>query len=293
MKNDNVTLSDFLALKNAVKEMETIKMGEAYIAAQKNNMYVKKDITEYFTDGTLYDRINARNGFEAYEGIFPGCYFDTGTKVTAPGSTETGTERILVCGLKMLNPYQFDNVDTPHIICTAATHFGNGVWNETNTTVGGFTDSYILKTILGEPVTSGSASGTISQQLYNIFGTHLKTVNCLLSTTMTASASNKMGASSGASTSWAWKKMQAVLFSEMEVYGGTVFSSSGFDTGEAKHQMPAFAYSEEDMMPYPIYYWLKDVANATSACFAHGNYGYAGITLASYRGFVRPRFVIS
>ena len=78
--------------------------------------------------------------------------------------------------------------------------------------------------------------------------------------------------------------------SEVEVYGATVWSSSGYDTGTACPQLPLFAKDKACINNRSAYYWLKDVATASNFCFVDGygdaNYNYAGLA----RSYVRPRF---
>ena len=86
---------------------------------------------------------------------------------------------------------------------------------------------------------------------------------------------------------------QAVLMSEVEVYGCTVWSSSGYDTGNAKMQLPLFAHSRNAMNDRSGWYWLKDAASSAYFCGCSGgggaNYGFAGDT----GNCVRPRFIIA
>ena len=164
--------------------------------------------------------------------------------------------------------------------------------NAENVTTGGYKGSYMITTILPN----------INTQLEttNLAG-HILTTKELISNTVTTSAPNKLGATSGASTNWEWTDgasghlamQKCVLMSEMEVYGGTVFSSSGFDTGNACMQFEAFRNSKDAAMPYSIYFWLKDVASSTSFCLATGYYGYASYSNASSVVYVRPRFIIA
>ena len=78
--------------------------------------------------------------------------------------------------------------------------------------------------------------------------------------------------------------------SEVEVYGATVWSSSGYDTGTACMQLPLFAKDKACINNRSAYYWLKDVATASYFCFVadNGRAGCNGAGDASY--CVRPRF---
>ena len=151
------------------------------------------------------------------------------------------------------------------------------------------------QSVLGAVATEGStASGaTINQQLYAEFGSHLKTTDELLSTGINATGTNRFGTANGCSNNWSWAMRQAVLMSEVEVYGCTVWSSSGYDTGNAKMQLPLFAHSRNAMNDRSVWYWLKDVASSTVFCRCDYNgvasYGVAGDSWLC----VRPRFIIA
>ena len=94
------------------------------------------------------------------------------------------------------------------------------------------------------------------------------------------------------SSSWEWSSEQAILMSEIEVYGSVVWSSSGYDTGTAKNKLPVFNDTRA-MNNKCSYYWLKDVASAAHFCYV-GNDGDADYFYASYTNIcVRPRFVIA
>lgn len=108
----------------------------------------------------------------------------------------------------------------------------------------------------------------------------------LLSTEVNASGINRFGEASGCSSSWAWQNNQYIsALSEVQVYGGTVWSSSGFDTGEACRQLEVFQrYSHTEIFggEYP---WLRDVVSASFAAFA-GDNGNANGGAASYGLYV-------
>ncbi len=97
---------------------------------------------------------------------------------------------------------------------------------------------------------------------------------------------NKRGEASGCSSGWGWVADQYIsALSEVQVYGGTVWSSSGFDTGEACRQLEVFQkYSHTEIFggEYP---WLRDVVSASDAALAR-NYGYASYDTASRARYV-------
>ena len=249
-----------------------------------NSIYQKKDITAWFRSGELWTRI--ANDFD---GIYPGQYFDCGKTITANGSSETGTSMILIVGC---NVHWNANGEMRynHITCVPVTHFGVAHMNPSDTSVGGYWSSDMNQSIIGGVATSGGGK-TINSQLFGVFGSHLKTSTELLSKAIDERGYNRFGTTTGCSSNWDWHPVQAVLMSEIEVYGSTVWSSSGFDTGTANVQMPAFRFNTNDMIPNGTYYWLKDVSASNTFCNAR-DYGYAGSNYASDADYVRPRFIL-
>ena len=106
----------------------------------------------------------------------------------------------------------------------------------------------------------------------------------LLSSAVNTSGYNRFGDASGCSSSWEWESDCYIsALSEVQVYGGTVWSSSGYDTGEACRQLDVFQkYSHTEIFggEYP---WLRDVVSGSYAAFAH-NYGLAHYDTAQ-RGY--------
>ena len=225
--------------------------------------------------------------------------------ITCPDSTygTVGSQYVTIAGLDtMMNNGEDDkNVNYHHAVMVPGQgfegiqHFGTHAMNATNTTEGGYAASVMNQSVLGAVATEGStASGaTINQQLYAEFGSHLKTTDELLSTSINATGTNRFGTANGCSNNWAWSMRQAVLMSEVEVYGSTVWSSSGYDTGNAKMQLPLFAHSRNAMNYRSSWYWIKDVASSANFC----NCGYDGRANCDGAGSewvcVRPRFIIA
>ena len=284
---------------------------------------VPKDITAYYTDGTLWSRIAGTNGFELMEDIYAGDYFQMSKRAItannpaggtyAPGGADwiQGTQWVTVAGCDTLwgSGYNANDgndwVNYHHLVMVPGKgdstsepqHFGRSRMNSSNTTANGYAGSEMHSTVLGAVVTSGSGSGTntatINNQLRYEFGDHLKPTWELLSTAITATLYNRYGSAGGASSNWAWTRCQAVLMSEIECYGSIVWSSSGFDTGTANHWLPAFMHNNIIRNNHTTYYWLKDVASSSYFCYSNG-VGYSSYTGASYAYFfVRPRFVIA
>lgn len=275
-----------------------------------NSMLRGNDITNYLTDGSLWDRIHGTNGYSKFQDLYLGDYFDMGQNITCPDSYDgtIGSRYCVIAGFNCL----YGNGDTnavtyDHIICVPGTgdilhdsfgteHFGRHAMNSTHTTEGGYAGSVMHLQVYGAD-SDGNAvtniAGTINAQLYTIFGSHLKATRELLSTEVNTTGYNRFGIPNGCSNNWGWKTCYAVNMSEIEVYGSTVWSSSGYDTGTAKERLPLFGLSDGAINDRSAYYWLKDVASASR--FA--GVSHLGSADSHYAGhsflYVRPRFVLS
>ena len=268
---------------------------------------VPKDITAYITDGTFWKRLAGTDGYALFEDIYVGDYFKMSRAISAYERTgqfqTTGSQYITIAGLDtmMNNGDEGNGVDYHHAVMVAGQgfggtqHFGRSRMNATNTTNGGYKASEMNTLVLGEVTSTGStaADATINQQLYAEFGSHLKTTREFVSNAVNTTGYNRFGSATGCANSWAWISAQAVLMSEIEVYGTTVWSSSGYDTGNANRQLPLFAFSKQAQNNRTAYYWLKDVANVTNFCVASSD-GNADLTGAGDASrCVRPRFIIA
>ena len=266
-----------------------------------------KDITAYITDGTFWKRLAGTDGYALFEDIYVGDYFKMSRAISAYNRTgqnqTTGSQYVTIAGLDtmMNNGKQGSSVNYHHAVMVAGQgfggtqHFGRSRMNATNTTEGGYKASEMNTLVLGEVTSTGStaADATINQQLYAEFGSHLKTTRELVSSAVNATGYNRFGSATGCASNWDWISAQAVLMSEVEVYGTTVWSSSGYDIGNANVQLPLFAFSKQARNNHSAYWWLKNIASAAGFCVSNDN-GDANNYSAndSYR-YVRPRFIIA
>ena len=291
-------------------------IGDSTITSSKlafkshNSMLRGRDITSYFQDGSLWDRIHGTNGYQKFDDLYLGDYFNMGQAVTCPDSYSgtTGSQYCVIAGFNCLYGNGDSNAVTyDHIICVPGTgdiehdsfgteHFGRHAMNGSNTTAGGYAGSVMHTTVYGADQDGNAVvttAGTINAQLYAIFGSHLKATRELLSNSINSEGYNRFGSNTGCSNNWAWYTCYAVNMSEVEVYGTTIWSSSGYDTGTAKERLPLFALSDGAINDRSSYYWLKDVASASAFAIVDSA-GFADSVNAGYEYFyVRPRFVLS
>ena len=256
---------------------------------------VPKDITAYITDGTFWKRLAGTNGYALFEDIYVGDYFKMSRAISA------GSQYVTIAGLDTMmgNGDQGSGVNYHHAVMVpgqgfgGTQHFGVSKMNATYTTEGGYKASQMNTLVLGNVTSIGStaAGATINQQLYAEFGSHLKTTRELVSNAINDTGYNRSGTPRGCASDWEWISAQAILMSEIEVYGSIAWSSSGYDTGNANRQLPLFAFSKQAQNNRTADYWLKDVASESYFCLASGR-GYADRGYADDTYYVRPRFIL-
>ena len=317
-KTDAATLQQALQLSGVLsaivaagdnKAVKSSAVYEALTNLEKTSHNIPrltpKNITSYVTDGTLWKRLNGTNGYALFEDIYVGDYFEMSRAITCPNSYngKTGTKWCTIADIDAFMNRGDTGISYHHAIivpgkgndASEKQHFGRARMNPTNDTTGAYKSSEMNTTIIGDVVSAGStASGaTINQQLYAEFGSHLKTTRELISKLLNASGYNRFGTASGCSNNWWWVSVQAILMSEIEVYGSTVWSSSGYDTGSACKPLALFQQSGVARNNRTAHYWLKDVASADGFCAA-SIYGDSDYKFASNAGiYVRPRFILA
>ena len=94
----------------------------------------------------------------------------------------------------------------------------------------------------------------------------------ILGNAVNASGYNRMGSASGCTSGWGWVENQYIsALSEVQVYGATVWSSSGFDTGEACRQLDVFRHYNHTEIFGGEYPWLRDVVSDFRAALVASN----------------------
>nr|DAM45802.1 MAG TPA: hypothetical protein [Caudoviricetes sp.] len=303
--NDTVLVYD--SESNSNKQITVAQIAEFASQQMTHNIprIAPKDITSYYNDGTLWQRLNGTNGFSLFEDIYVGDYIKMSRAISAPNPDSslqlTGSQYVTIAGIDSLygngdsNPVTYHHlVMVPGQGFGGTQHFGRSRMNPTNTTVGGYKGSEMNTKVIGDVAIAGStaAGATINQQLFAEFGSHLKTTRELVSNSLNASGYNQFGAATGCANNQEWGLYQAILMSEIEVYGSIVFSSSAYDIGTANYQFELFTHSKQAINNRSAWYYLKGVASATNFCYCKG-IGCADSGGASYAGGnVRPRFVI-
>ena len=92
----------------------------------------------------------------------------------------------------------------------------------------------------------------------------------LLTNAVNQNGYNRFGEATGCSSGWTWEaSCKICALSEVQVYGSTVWSSSGYDTGEACRQLDVFRHYNHTEIFGGEYPWLRDVVSASNAANAY------------------------
>lgn len=233
-----------------------------------NSRFEYKDITAMFDAGTVSQDI-ANNDFSKYS---LGNYIKKTITIPAykNGTNDvpdtTVTVRIVFAHFNLFYsgelpdvgvPYTgdtFSNTMTPHIACIIC-DLPYCAMNSSDTTQGGYLNSYMHSTFLsGRVLTALSGIGiTISDHLVK----HKK----LLTTSITNNGISRYGTSNGCSNNFEWKDEYISLMSEIQLFGSIIWSSSGYDTGEANEKLAIFNFIRPNKLFGNRNIWLRDVAS--------------------------------
>lgn len=224
------------------------------------------------TAGSLYRR-RTRKAFTLADLAAAVADGDYAARDIAPGDYYEGTSGytyIFAGDNPLRGTYTGYPITADHAGLIVQTHATAG-WNTTNTTAGGYVGSnlhsYLVNTVLPKVKTDLGVD-------------HLYAHKKLYSTSVGTTLYNRLGSATGASNNWAWSDAQYIsALTEMQVYGGTVWSSSGYDTGEADQQLEVFRRFKHTEIFKDEYPWLRDVVSSSYAANAYyagsANYGSA------------------
>lgn len=241
-----------------------------------NGIYRGKDLTNVYTIDQIYNMVHSGN----FDDLFLGDYFTVSITTTLPDETvKTENVSLMIAAFD----YYINNGDTSftthHIVLIprGAGFATTAKMNDTNTTDGGYLNSYMHKTVL--PCYAASLKTALKN--------HLLSHRELLTNKVTTTAASAAGAGFvGSASGWEWATVELCLMNEVQVYGTTVFSSSGYDVGNACRQLPVFRFVNP-MQFGRSNFWLRCVVSSTN--FARcDTYGIATSAGASSALCVRP-----
>ncbi len=246
-----------------------------------NGIFRGKNITSYYTDGSLWNRIAGTNGYDLFEDLYIGDYFTTGS-ATINGTTKTWYWQ--TAGFDPRLNVGDTAVSSHHLAVVPCTSNGQGadvICSMQMYESVPFTTSYGGSL----PHAKMIEGGDIATGLSAIFGSHLKTSRELICTA---------NDTSGNGSSWSWQTCYATLLSEVEVYGAPLWgvSTNGFDKGmDGRGQLPLFRLKPSLISTRSYDLWLRSVPSASDFAFV-SSFGFALYFAATSSCGIRPRFLI-
>ena len=278
-REENPVDGDFMKWDGLHKRL--VSGGSISSIIDANLRFEYKDITDRFDAGIVSDDI-ANGDFSKYslgnyikKEITIPAYQNGNTSVSAT----TVTVRIVFAHFNLFcadelpdvgTPYTADtfaNTLIPHVACIIC-DLPNCAMNSSNTTSGGYFGSYMHGTFLTSRVLTALSGVGIT------ITNHLVKHSKLLTTSVNTNGYNRIGAATGCSNDWNWKVDQYIsLISEVQLFGSTVWSSSGYDTGEANKKLAIFNLIRHNKLFGNRNIWLRDVASAAAFAELHCNGG--------------------
>ena len=224
----------------------------------------------------LYNKVSNND----FSDLYLGDYFPVTITTTLPnGTVKTETVELMIAAFN----YYYNVGDTaltkPHLVLIprGAGFATTAKMNETNTTEGGYLNSYMHTTVL--PCYAAS--------LETALGGHLLPHRSLLTNAVNTSVPSMAGEGmTGAASDFEWTTVELQLMNEVQVYGTTVCSSSTYDVGVDNRQLPVFGFITPGRF-YRGYVWLRSVVSSTffAAYYLSGATLYGSASSAYY---VRP-----
>lgn len=251
---------------------------ENIIATHENNPRGK-----VLTDSKSLQEIIA----DVAKGDFSDIYVGDIIKATVPAITQTnsvlGEKQFVIIGINRLK----NHGDTPklasrnHLVLIPLDGLGDAKMNGTNVTTGGYKSSDMNTTIIPAVV----------KALESAFGAeHVLQTREYITTTVNNDVASAAGMGwKGSATAGEWSDQKAILMTEVECYGCTVWSSGGYDNVGYTHQFPGMAL--DWVMNRRFTRWLRSVSSSTNFCVVHAS-GIPAYYDASNSLRVVPRFVI-
>jgi hypothetical protein len=280
-KQDTLTTAQLAAVNSGataekVAQYDDIYAVMNYDTLNHNGIYRGKNLTGVYTIEQIYSMVHSGN----FDDLFLGDYINVSITTTLPDETvKTETVSLMIAAFD----YYYncgDTAPTTHHIVLIPRGYGfatTAKMNETNTTTGGYLNSYMHQTVLP----------CYADSLRTALNNHLLSHRTMLSNAVNTSTPSMAGAGmTGAASGWEWATVKLQLMNEVQVYGTTVWSSSAYDVGVDNRLLPVFKFINSVHLDRASF-WLRSVVS--SANFAYcTNYGCANYGGASHALNVRP-----
>ncbi len=294
-----------LAFNSTLTEADYKNYIDAGVAYRRNT-YRGKDITSKLKDGSLFTEIESGH----FDDIFVGDY------ITSSSGQKDLSNKTVVWLIADLDNYLYTGdggivLNKHHATIIPAIPLMKASMNSTNTTVGGYAGSEMVgyevdengKATQEKKEEGGTLDTVLSKYIEPDFGAsnpsgdkqnHIIEYRNIITVQVDKTRTNRFGLTDGTSSNFEWYNRKLDFMSEMNVYGGIIWSSSGRDIGIDNMQYAIFQLKpgfRDSYGTYRFHYWLKDVAKMNNFAYSDA-YGVSGVYGANGLIGVRPRFLI-
>ena len=245
-------------------------------AQSHNGIFRGKDLTNVYTVDQIYNMVHSGK----FDDLYLGDYFTVSITTTLPDETvKTENVTLMIAAFDYYYNVGDTALTTHHIVLIPRNQgFETGEkMNKTNTTEGGYLNSYMHQTVLP----------CYAESLKTALKNHLLSHRTMLTNEVTTTAASMAGAGmTGSASGWKWTTAELQLMNEVQIYGTTVWSSSAYDVGIDNRKLPVFNF----ITPVQFvrsHFWLRSVVNSTYFAYCNA-YGIASTNVASNAFSVRP-----
>ena len=238
--------------------------GDALVAVSHNiPRLMPKDITAYFNDGSLWDRLRGTNGYSYLEDLYAGDYF----QFTTNALDTYFTNWVVIAEINglMNGPMNDGTINFPHLVMVPGK--GTGFSYDGQLPFFDVDSRNLSNGYRNVLLTTYRYNGTVELILRTYFGAHLIPTIEWVSSVMDSTFYNRQGKATGGSAAGVFEIAYCIDMSEIELFGSVKWGSSGFDEGLADHQFALFRHRpdliKDSSLGTKDIYWLRCATSAT------------------------------
>lgn len=244
--------------------------GEVNTTENHNGIYRGKKLCSSSTLSSFISWLYNKVSNNDFSDLYLGDYFPVTITTTFPDSTtKTESLDLMIAGFN----YYYNTGDTvlnkPHLVLIprGAGFATTAKMNETNTTSGGYLNSYMHQILLPH----------YAESLSTVLNNHLLSHRSLLS-----NAVNSSGVTSG----WSWATVRLQLMNEIQIFGAKIWGNGGHEAGVDNKMLPVFSFISPVQFDRHTFS-TRSIASGTDFAYCD-NVGVASYHGASNSFYVRP-----
>lgn len=240
--------------------------------AAHNNIFRGSNLTSVYSIDQIYEKVSSGS----FDDLYLGDYITVSITTTLPdGTVKTESVDLTIAAFNYYYALGDTSFAKQHIVLIPrASGFATmDKMNSSNTTEGGYSDSYMHKTLLP----------CYAESLNTALNGHVLTYRDWLTNAVATGSPSMAGAGfTGSSSSCAWEDVTLQLMNEAQVYGSAVWGSSAYDVGCGNKQFPIFRFINPQKYGRKRF-WLRSIVSTSqfAVCSHQGNAFYYSASQSS------------